>query len=686
MEATTSIKVDTTAEARMTHTQRLRGEKVYTPLRLKPDRPNTREKIPYGKGWQDKPKPLDSLPRGENVGLLLEHAGLTDIDLDSPAARTVAASFMPTTLAFGRGGETSHLLYQGAADNKTLKDANGDVILEVRHRGKQVMAPDSVHPDTGEEIEWMRDREPVPVPSQRDLLLFGTAILMEHHLPQGGRHDLALAYAGFLLKHLSEDEVGRIFGAVSWDAVNATEALRDTARRMDQGENVTGGGYLQENVPSVVGLLQKWWGWRDARSSDVPTHDELRDRYIEANPDVGYGMGEYRRYRGGIWVPEDELSVERGVTGVLEAAKEEGIRPTHNLVGSVAGMVKVKIAVPDWVWDRDTGLLVTENGALDLSSRKLLPHSRSHHATQKLPYAYDPEAWPPIFDNFIRATLPDSWEFVQEFFGYCLTPDCDHEIALWLYGVRGSGKSTLMEGLMAMLGHRYGKLGLSNIQNGRFGLANLPGKYVLGATEQPASYLAATDILDAIISGEEVDIERKFKDVVTVRSTAKVVWAMNDLPRIGNTTSGTFRRVKVIEFPEPTRRDPRVKERIKGEGAGILNWSLVGLDRLKRRGHFDIPESVASATEDFQKDNDIPKLFVEDHCIRKEGETVQASVLYDRYAAWCKRHGHKPQSATRVAHDWKRLGIKKHVGKIRGKVYYDDIKVPELVDTDSWGR
>jgi putative DNA primase/helicase len=118
-----------------------------------------------------------------------------------------------------------------------------------------------------------------------------------------------------------------------------------------------------------------------------------------------------------------------------------------------------------------------------------------------------------------------------------------------------------MEGLMAMSGHRYGRLGLSNIQNGRFGLANLPGKYVLGATEQPASYLAATDILDAIISGEEVDVAKKFKDAVTVRSTAKVVWAMNDLPRIGNTTSGTFRRVKVIEFPEPTGRDPRVKER-----------------------------------------------------------------------------------------------------------------------------
>jgi phage/plasmid-associated DNA primase len=145
-------------------------------------------------------------------------------------------------------------------------------------------------------------------------------------------------------------------------------------------------------------------------------------------------MGEYRRYRGGIWVPEDEFSVQSGVTGVLEAAIVEGVRPTHNLVGSVAGMVKVKTAVPDWLWDRDTGTLVLENGALDLSNHKLLPHNKSNYATQKLPHAYDPEAWPPIFfDNFICKTLPDSWEFVQDFFGYCLTPDCGHEIALWLY-------------------------------------------------------------------------------------------------------------------------------------------------------------------------------------------------------------------------------------------------------------
>ena len=48
---------------------------------------------------------------------------------------------------------------------------------------------------------------------------------------------------------------------------------------------------------------------------------------------------------------------------------------------------------------------------------------------------------------------------------------------------------------------------------------------------------------------------------------------MNELPRIPSANDGLFRRVKVVEIesiPEG-ERDPEIKERIKEEGAGILN-------------------------------------------------------------------------------------------------------------------
>ena len=61
-----------------------------------------------------------------------------------------------------------------------------------------------------------------------------------------------------------------------------------------------------------------------------------------------------------------------------------------------------------------------------------------------------------------------------------------------------------------------------------------------------------------------------------MRPYAKIIWAMNDMPRVPDAANGLFRRVKVIKFPPiPEKdRDPRIKEAIKTEGAGIVTRCL----------------------------------------------------------------------------------------------------------------
>lgn len=187
------------------------------------------------------------------------------------------------------------------------------------------------------------------------------------------------------------------------------------------------------------------------------------------------------------------------------------------------------------------------------------------------------------------------------------------------------------------------------------------------ATEQPSSFLASTEVLNAIISGEPVQVERKYRDAYTITPRAKIAWAMNELPRIGAADSGLFRRVKVLEFPglDPEERDPKVKAEIMEEGAGILNWALEGLDRLRKRGEFEIPDCVVAATNEYQEVNDVPALFADEVCIRDDGAEIKSSKLYGLYRAWCEEHGHKPQSSTTIARDWKRLGYEKVVKKTR---------------------
>ena len=392
-----------------------------------------------------------------------------------------------------------------------------------------------------------------------------------------------------------------------------------------------------------------------------PTHDELRDRWIEDNPHHAHGLGEWRRYEDGIWPTVSETSVKAEISNVIETAKPEGIKPTASILASVAELTRIKVFVPDERWDADADILVCKNGALRISTGELTKHQPGHYATSAVPYEYDPSARPMIWDYFLRNTALTAAHFLQEFAGYALTTEMAHELAVWLFGPPGSGKSTFIAGLAAMLGHRAGILGLADLERSRFTLADLPGKTLVVASEQPSSYLASTNTLNAIISGEPIQVERKYRDPFTVIPRAKVCWAMNELPRVADANSGLFRRVKVVAFPRlaEDERDPKIKHAIEQEGAGILNWALEGLWRLKERGHFEVPTGVEDATKQFRENNDVPTLFIDDRCVRGTDFEIPAAKLYREYKYWCEENGHRPQSSTRVAADWQRLGFER---------------------------
>ena len=173
---------------------------------------------------------------------------------------------------------------------------------------------------------------------------------------------------------------------------------------------------------------------------------------------------------------------------------------------------------------------------------------------------------------------------------------------------------------------------------------------------------------------EEITVEKKFKDAFTMVPRAKILWAMNDLPRVGDANSGLFRRVKVVSFPKlQSEPDPEIKRRIRAEGAGILNWALEGLGRLRERGYFEVPACVREATEEFKRTNDVAGLFVEEACLTNSVEKIQASKLYAAYAHWCKVSGHKALSATSASREWTRLGFEKY--KLNGRTFYRGLEL-----------
>lgn len=410
-----------------------------------------------------------------------------------------------------------------------------------------------------------------------------------------------------------------------------------------------------------------------------PDDNMLAKRWLFNNPYTAWGMGEWRQYKNGVWQKVEADYIKNNIKKIVEVAAREGVRCTANLVNSVTELARLEISIPHETWDASPSFLPCRNGVLDITSRTLLPHTPLIYATSQLSFDYDASADCPAFKQALQQ-VPESIDFLQEFAGYSLTPDTKHEIAIWLYGEPGTGKSTILEGLKAMLGARAGILGLADIERSKFALTNLPGKTLVVSSEQPDSFVSLSYLINQIISGETVTVERKYFDAIDITPRAKIIWAMNNLPRITSANDGIMRRVKVIKFPklDVALRDPELKERIKLEGAGILNWALDGLDRLNARGKFLIPQAVINATEDFREHNDIIKQFLEDVNAKIDlydtDCRTQSQNLYDRYKDWCIRNSHKPLSSTRMADEWKRLGFEKV--KIVGLAYWQGVELP----------
>jgi putative DNA primase/helicase len=396
----------------------------------------------------------------------------------------------------------------------------------------------------------------------------------------------------------------------------------------------------------------------------------VADRYRDIGGVLAlrHHRGAFHRFVGDHWPEDDEDRLRSELWPWLEEAvyEREGelvpFRPTPYRVANVLAALKAMghlertVQPPAWICDiepsdpdGERSLVPLANGLLDLASRQLRPHSPEFFCGYVLPFAFDPDAPPPA--RWLRF-LDDLWgddeeskATLAEWFGYVLSGDTSQQKMLLAVGPKRSGKGTTARVLTGLLGvhNAAGPTLASLTQN--FGLQPLIGKpLAIISDARLGKRMDATVAVERLlsISGEDtITIDRKYRDPFTGKLPTRIMVLTNELPRFTDASGALASRFVLVTMRESFygRENPQLTDELLADSSAIFNWALAGLDRLRERGYFAIPEAAREALRHLEDLASPVGAFVRERCELGSAYSATTDELWTAWKEWCIEEG-----------------------------------------------
>jgi putative DNA primase/helicase len=182
--------------------------------------------------------------------------------------------------------------------------------------------------------------------------------------------------------------------------------------------------------------------------------------------------------------------------------------------------------------NRIAKLVPFKNGVLDLNSIKLLNHDPNYYFIYSLNIDYDPAAkiTKEMLDFFKNITNNNLFtlKILRSFIQCLVIKDNQYQVALYLYGPGGTGKSTFEKLLTSLVGNKNTTvLNLQDI-NKQFALSKVVDKSLLLFSDV-AGYTGDPSKLRLLISGDPLNAEIKYKDSFDLQPNCLVVLSSNML-------------------------------------------------------------------------------------------------------------------------------------------------------------
>jgi len=299
-------------------------------------------------------------------------------------------------------------------------------------------------------------------------------------------------------------------------------------------------------------------------------------------------------------------------------------------------------------FDANSNLVVFRNGVLRVNQRKLVEFSPRHLCRTRIPHDYNPKATCPRFDQFLSEVLPQEYHLlVEEILGCVLVGDNRHEKLILMFGPGGNGKSVLLKVATALVGkENAAHVPLQELVDQRFYRAELIGKRLNVYADIEQVSPKQQGILKALVSGDPIIVDRKYRDPVAFSNHAVMVFSCNELPDLGGKTYSIQRRLILIPFRKTFSGEVADKELIDKlttptELSGLINRALIGYQRLIRQGDFTVPAESKRLLVDYLEATDSVAMFIKERVDKVEGARVPKADLYLEYGDYCRGDGYE---------------------------------------------
>ena len=373
-------------------------------------------------------------------------------------------------------------------------------------------------------------------------------------------------------------------------------------------------------------------------------------------------------WNGIIWAPDDAEQIFQLAKNTIERIynelpaeqdshkqrellkfiiKSRNQRPLEDMVKSARNEPGMYIEPSKFDTHKD--LITVSNGVLNLKTGVLSPFKKDLLLSKMINCDYNPDAEHIIWDTFLTQICPDKdvRDFLQRFFGYCLTGHTKEQVFLIAHGSGGNGKGTMLNTLLDVIGssatainpqtimkQKYGRSGTNDMAE----LFNM--RLVLAAETEKAQVLDEGRI--KVCTGEDSMKARfLYHENFSFTPRFKVVLMTNHEPIIEGGDYSIWRRIIKVNFTQSFKGDAvdkDLKDKLTTEKEGILNWLIAGAKSWYTDG-LNIPETVRLATDEFKQDQDVVGDFIDVCLVRDDSANTIIKDLYKLYSLWCEHSG-----------------------------------------------